>query len=188
MVAAGSLFEFAMKDISFPVGRVQFLYLHPLCFAEYLQAKGNDEAARFILGPPGTVSQTTHDFLCEELRQYFFIGGMLESVAAYIETGSMREAFEVQAEICNTYREDFAKYTPQANKHCLNSVFTAVAQNVGQQIKYSRLGDGYSNPTLKKAFDLFCMANVIRKVPSVDPSGLPLGATASAKIFKSFLG
>ncbi|MBU0568390.1 AAA family ATPase [bacterium] len=187
VVAAGSLLEFAMKDISFPVGRVQFLYLHPLCFGEYLQASGNDEAANILLAPPKAVSPTVHDFLCEELRRYFFIGGMPESAAAYIETGSLQESFEVQAEICDTYRMDFAKYSPHANKHCLNAVLTTAAQSVGQQIKYSRLGNGYSNPTLKKAFDLLCLANVIRKIPSVDPSGLPLGATASAKLFKALM-
>ena len=171
LVAAGSLLEFAMAGISFPVGRVQFLHLHPLCFAEYLWATGNNEAANIILGPPESVSETIHQFLAEELRRYFFIGGMPGSVAAYVETGSMQESFEVQAEICETYRLDFAKYKPQADKYCLNAVFTTAAQNVGQQIKYSRLADGYSNPTLRKAFDLLCLANVIRKIPSVDPSG-----------------
>jgi len=117
------------------------------------------------LGPPEIVSETIHQFLSEELRRYFFIGGMPGSVAAYVKTGSMQESFEVQAEICDTYRLDFAKYKPQADKYCLNSVLTTAAQNVGQQIKYSRLADGYSNPTLKKAFDLLCLANVIRKNP-----------------------
>ena len=32
VVAAGSLLEFAMADIYFPVGRVQFLYLYPPLF------------------------------------------------------------------------------------------------------------------------------------------------------------
>jgi len=187
VVAAGSLLEFALKDISFPVGRVQFLYLHPLCFAEYLQATGNEEAAGIILGRPGEVSQTIHAFLCEELRRYFFIGGMPEGVKAYVETGSMQESFEVQAEICDTYRLDFAKYSPKADKHCLNAVLTTISRNVGQQIKYSRLADGYSNPTLKRAFDVLCLANIVRKIPSVNPFGLPLGATASEKIFKALL-
>ncbi|MFH1674816.1 MAG: AAA family ATPase [Pseudomonadota bacterium] len=187
VIAAGSLLEFAMKDVSFPVGRVQFLHLHPLCFAEYLKAIGNDKAVDIVLGPPGSVSPTIHKFLCEELRRYFFIGGMPESVKNYVETGSIQESFEVQAEICDTYRMDFAKYSPRADKHCLNTVWTTVAQNVGQQIKYAGLGDGYSNPTLKKAFDLLRLASIIRKVPSVDPSGLPLGATANAKIFKALM-
>lgn len=187
VVAAGSLLEFAMRDISFPVGRVQFLSLHPLCFVEYLQAIGKDEAMDTILSTPRKVTQTIHAFICEELRRYFFIGGMPESVLAFVETRLMQESFEVQAGICDTYRMDFAKYSPRADKHCLNAVFTTVAQNVGQQIKYSRLGDSYSNPTLKKAFDLLRMAMVIRKIPTVDPSGLPLGATASPNIFKALM-
>jgi len=81
---------------------------------------------------------------------------MPESVKAYVETGSMQESFEVQSEICDTYRLDFSKYRLQADKHCLNIVLTSVAQSVGQQIKYSRLGEGYSNPTIKKR--LICSA------------------------------
>ena len=154
VVAAGSLLEFAMQDISFPVGRVQFSRLHPLCFAEYLQATGNDEAANIILGSPGTVSQTIHEFLCEELRRYFFVGGMPESVAAYVKTGSMQESFEVQAEICDTYRLDFSKYSPHSNKHCLNAVLTTVARSVGQQIKYSRLSSGLDLSSHRQAWNI----------------------------------
>jgi predicted AAA+ superfamily ATPase len=187
VIAAGSLLEFAMKDIPVPVGRIQFLNVHPLSFAEYLLACGNDEAANRVLAQPQKVTPTVHEYLIEELRRYFFIGGMPESVSSYVETGSMQESFEVQAEICETYRLDFAKYSGQADKHCLNTVLTAVAQSVSQQIKYSRLAEGYTNPTLKKAFGLLCLAGIIRKVPSVNPSGLPLGARASAKIFKALM-
>lgn len=187
VVAAGSLLEFALKNISFPVGRIQFLQLYPLCFAEYLEAAGNAEAAAAVLGPAMQVSQTVHDYLCEELRQYFFTGGMPESVQTYIRSGSLHEAFEVQKEIIEAYRMDFAKYTPQVDRYCLDGVFTALARSVGQQIKYSRLGEGFSNPTLKKSFDLLCLANVVRKVSSVNPEGLPLGASLSSKIFKALM-
>ena len=151
VVAAGSLLEFAMKDISFPVGRIQFLHLYPLCFAEYLLAIGNDEAAGIVLGAPGPTSQAIHDYLCDELRRYFFVGGM------------------------------------PVDRQCLNSVFTSIAQGVGKQIKYSHLGEGYSNPTLKKAFEVLCLAQVSRKVQAVNPAGLPLGASASAKTFKALM-
>jgi hypothetical protein len=187
VIAAGSLLEFAMKDISFPVGRIQFLQLYPLCFVEYLLAIGHNKAAGILLEPPKEVSESVHEFLIEELRRYFFIGGMPESVLSYVESGSMQEAFEVQAEICENYRMDFAKYRPQVNKDCLNSVLTSISQNVGQQIKYSRLATGFSNPTLKKAFDLLAMAKIIAKIPSTDPSGLPLGASSSDKVFKGLM-
>ena len=186
VVAAGSLLEFALKEASFPVGRIQFLTLHPLCFAEYLEAVGNLQAS-VMLRDPAAISPAVHEMLCEELKRYFFIGGMPACVKAYQETGSFTDAFEVQAEIIDSYRMDFVKYTPQVDRFCLDAVFSRVAQQVGNQIKYARLGEGYSNPTLKKAFELLCLANVVRKVPSVDPSGLPLGATASSKIFKALM-
>ena len=40
----------------------------------------------------------------------------------------MQESFDVQAAICDTYPLDFVKYRPQADKYCLNAVFTTAAQ------------------------------------------------------------
>ncbi|MFA6013184.1 MAG: AAA family ATPase [Desulfobacteraceae bacterium] len=187
VVAAGSLLEFALKESSFPVGRIQFLNLYPLCFAEYLEAIGNGFAAAAVTGNPSDLSPAVHGLLFEELKKYFFIGGMPACVKAFAETGSLQDAFEVQGEIVESYRMDFAKYTPQVDRFCLDAVFTALSQSVGQQIKYARLGEGYSNPTLKKAFEALCLANVVRKIPSADPAGLPLGATSSAKVFKALM-
>ena len=187
VVAAGSLLEFALKDISFPVGRIQFLHLGPLSFQEYLLAAGHQQAAEILKEPPKQLAGTIHTFLSGELKKYFFIGGMPECTKAFLESGSMQEAFEVQEEICQTYYLDFAKYKPQVDKLCLHQVLVAVSKNVGGQIKYSRLTDGFSNPTIKKAFDLLSLANLIYKVSSADPSGLPLQASSSDKIFKAVL-
>ncbi|TLU81514.1 MAG: ATP-binding protein [Chlorobium sp.] len=187
VVAAGSLLEFALEESSFPVGRVQFLNLYPLCFAEYLEAIGNGAAATAVLGNPAEISPSVHELLRDELKRYFFIGGMPAAVKAYLDNNSLRDAFDVQQEIAESYRMDFAKYTPRVDRFCLDSVFTSLSQHIGQQIKYARLGEGYSNPTLKKAFDALCLAQVARRIPSVDPSALPLGATASAKVFKALM-
>jgi len=187
VIAAGSLLDFALKDASFPVGRIQFLNLYPLCFAEYLEAIGNGPAAEAVLGNPASITPAVHELLREELKRYLFVGGMPAVVKAYTESGSLQAAFEVQAEIAESYQLDFAKYTPQVDRYCLDSVFSSLAQSVGQQIKYARLGVGYANPTLKKAFEALCLAHVARKVPTVDPSGLPLGLSASAKVFKALM-
>ena len=187
VIAAGSLLEFALRDISIPVGRVQFLQMYPLCFAEFLEAVGNTEAAGVVRAPPRPVSQMVHDYLIAELKKYFFVGGMPESVQAYCNTGSLRDAFDVQKELIEAYRMDFAKYAPHSDKLCLNNVLTTLSQSVGQQIKYSRLAEGYSNPTLKKAFELLCLAGIVRKVSSANPVGLPLGASASPAVFKAIM-
>ncbi len=185
IIAAGSLLEFAMSEISFPVGRLQFLRLYPLSFAEYLQAIGREEAAAAVQGNPRLLPPAVHDLLIEEVRKYFFVGGMPESVSAYVETGSLVESFRVQGEIVEAYRLDFGKYAPRSDKLCLNAVLSGIAALAGEQIKYSRLAEGYSNPTLKKAFELLVLAGLAERVPAVSPRGLPLAANTNAKIFKA---
>jgi predicted AAA+ superfamily ATPase len=43
VIATGSLLEFAIKEQSFPVGRVEFAHMFPLDFAEFLEAKGRED-------------------------------------------------------------------------------------------------------------------------------------------------
>lgn len=187
VAAAGSLLEFALADISFPVGRVRFLEMHPMTFAEFLWAVGKDAAAEVVLGPPGEVPQAVHEMLLEQLRIYFFVGGMPESVGAWESTGSMVECGRVQDDLAESYRRDFGKYAPRSDPRCLDAVFESVALQVGNQIKYTRLTEDFSGVTAKKAFDLLTGAQVVNRVPAAGPAGLPLGATASAKRFKALM-
>ena len=187
VIAAGSLLEFAMGEISFPVGRVQFLTMYPMSFAEFLLATGKDLAAEVVLAKPCKQPASVHDMLLGDVRSYLFVGGMPECVLAFADAGRVGEAFEVQAELANSYRHDFSKYAPYSDRRCLEAVFVSVARNVGRQIKYARLAEGFANGTIKKAFDLLCLAQVVRRVPSAAPSGLPLGASASQKKFKALL-
>ncbi len=187
VIAAGSLLEFALKEISFPVGRIQFLEMHPMTFTEFLLATGKERAAEVVLSNPARQPESIHRTLLEELRLYFFVGGMPESVLAYSETLSLREAFEVHAELVNTYREDFSKYAPYSDKRCMNAVLASLARSVGHQIKYTHLAEGYTVPTIKKAFNLLCTARVVSKVRAAGPAGLPLQAAANEKKFKALL-
>src|SRR5215207_4538211 len=185
VIAAGSLLEFALGEISFPVGRVQFLNMYPLTFAEFLQAGGNVPLFEMFQKPPATIDAHAHGLLLQELRDYFFIGGMPEAVQAHYQGASMLEAFKVQSQILDAYREDFAKYAPRADKDCLNQVLENCAAGVGDQIKYSQLAQGYASPTIHRAFDLLRMALVLHKIPAVKAPGLPLGALANHKKFKA---
>jgi hypothetical protein len=187
VIAAGSLLEFAFRSVSVPVGRVQFLEMHPMTFGEYLWAVGREQTAEVVLGEPRPLPEAIHGHLLNELRTYCFLGGMPGCVAAYVESGSLREAFEVQRRICDNYRQDFSKYAPRADPDCLQAIWQSSAQNVGQQVKFVRLANGHAGSTIRRAFDLLCMARVIRKVPAANPSGLPLGATASARRLKVLL-
>lgn len=185
VVAAGSLLEFAFGEISIPVGRVQYLHMHPMTFYEYLLAMGKEQMAEYTLNQSDDVARSIQEVILKELRGYFFVGGMPECVKTYRDTGSMVETFQVQSEILDSYRDDFSKYTPQINTTCLDAVFLSVAKSIGEQLKYTHLNDGHSSQMNRKAFDLLVKAKIIHKIPACDPSGLPLGATANPKKFKA---
>lgn len=187
VIAAGSLLDFALSDSSFPAGRVQFLDMHPMVFAEYLWATGRKQVAEVVQTEPRKVSDSVHASLLGDLRKYFFVGGMPESVLAYVRNRSVQDSRAVHEELCESYRQDFAKYAPRADPYCLDAVFAATARQVGRQVKYTSLAEGYSGPTIKRAFDLLNKARVVKKVPAANPSGLPLDASASARRFKALM-
>jgi len=187
VIAAGSLLEFALNDTPFPVGRVQLINLYPMSFYEFLKATGKSMAADLIAGEPKELTELIHRLLIDELRKYFFIGGMPECVKTFAESGSMTEVFEIQSDLIATFRQDYSKYAIRTNSSCLDSVLLNVTQKVGQQIKYSELAEGFTNPTIKKAFELLETARLLKKVKATSPAGLPLGAGASDKKFKAIL-
>lgn len=187
VIAAGSLLEFAIKDISFPVGRVQIMNLYPMNFYEFLKATGRDQAAEIIHSKPEQLPNAIHHMLLDTLRQYLFTGGMPECVKVWRESQSMAEVFEVQSSLVETYRQDFSKYAPYTDKRSLNHALAKVAKSIGHQIKYTRLSDEFTGPTNKKAFELLSLARVISKISAASPASLPFAATASDKKFKSMV-
>ncbi|MBK9983489.1 MAG: ATP-binding protein [Saprospiraceae bacterium] len=185
VICAGSLLEFALRDLPFPVGRVQLMDMYPMHFAEFLEATGQSMLANVILSRPEKISETIHKSILESLKIYFDIGGMPACVAYYAETRSILRVREIQDDLLATMRQDFLKYTPYVNTNCLNDILSAVAGSTGQQISYTRLSQHYTSPTNKKAFDLLITARVIYKVACISPLSLPLREGASLKKFKA---
>lgn len=190
VIGAGSLIEFVLGDISVPVGRLQYQNVFPMSFLEFLWARGKEQLAEILLQDPlapAPPSQIGHALLLDELRAYFLVGGMPEAVAAFVKSGSYHESFAVHEELVATYRDDFAKYRPRVDPECLDLVLKGVAKGVGQQMTYTHLAEGYSQPTLKKAFDLLCQARLIQKIEAASPAGLPLGASANPRKCKALM-
>lgn len=185
VIAAGSLIEFALRDISFPVGRVQIMQMYPMNFLEFLYACGKEINAETISSPPKVLQESLHESILEDLKNYFFVGGMPEAVRVFTESGSLRTAFEVQKDLIATFRQDFSKYAGRSDKNCLNDVFLGTARNVGKQVVYSTLSEGFTGPTTKKALRLLVEARIVSRVRSASPSGLPLGTSASERKFKA---
>ena len=187
VVAAGSLMEFALGQISFPVGRIDYLTMRPMTFVEYLWAIGSEVMAGVVLAGPRLQPETTHALVLEELRHYLYVGGMPAAVKAYAAGLSLVAAFARQDALTQSHRDDFGKYAPRADKRCLDEVLVSTARSIGRPVKYASLATGFKSDVIHAAFDLLEKAALLRRVPTAGPSGLPLAVSANRKRFKALL-
>ena len=142
VIAAGSLLETALDAaaISFPVGRVQYLYMRPLCFEEFLQVMGEDSAVEAWHTVP--VPAFAHRRLLALFHTYALTGGMPEAVLRYRQTGGDLAAVnEVYSDLIAAFRDDIAKYGRNETMrrillHCLD---TAPYQ-IGSRITFNGFG------------------------------------------------
>ena len=186
IIAAGSLLEFSFSEISIPVGRVQYLFMKPFSFYEYLLALQKEVLASWLEKPISEHLPQIQKKLLSELRNYCLVGGMPEAILAYRETRRFTEAFVVHSELLATFQDDFYKYRPKIDLNCLQSVFQNSARMVGEQINYTKLNRETSSVTNKKSFQALQKAGICYAIPSVNPTGFPLGMQISEKRFKLF--
>ncbi len=185
VIAAGSLLEFALSKISFPVGRVSYMYLHPMRFTEFLLASDKKSMAEEVDHLSEKSSELVQRAVLKELKNYFLVGGMPKAVKTWAETGSFREVFEEQDDLISSFQDDFLKYSPRVDIHCLDSVFREIPLRVGQQMNYASLDRTFTGVTNRKAFELLEKAELVHRVYATDPSGLPLGAGRNSRKFKA---
>lgn len=186
VVAAGSLLEFEIEKLGVAVGRLQFLYLYPLSFREFLVAQEEDILLEEIhnLVAKRTMSNSAHRRLLELVRIYCLTGGMPEVVAAYVNTKSLQVCREIQSEIIATYRQDFLKYTKNPRLSEVRTVFEAVPRELGNRIKYSNISHEVRSIHIAQAIHLLCQAGVMRKIYHTSANGVPLGAEVNSRNFK----
>lgn len=110
VVAAGSLLENLVEvNVSFPVGRVQYMALHPCSFREFLGAIGEEALLPVLEHPQATVP--FHGRLMQLFNRYTLIGGMPEAVQLYAERRDLLALSDVYETLLQGYRDDVEKYT-----------------------------------------------------------------------------
>jgi len=141
VIAAGSLLEFALKEIeSFPVGRVEYLYLHPFNFPEYLNALGYNTALERLNKIP--VKKTAHSILMELFNNYAIIGGMPEIVKNYCEKKSLADLKRIYESLWETFKDDMTKYA--SNKSAMNvmrHIVNTAYLNLDERVKFQNFGN-----------------------------------------------
>lgn len=140
VIAAGSLLEFAMRKVkSFPVGRIEYIYMHPLNFQEYLGAINHQSAIEQLNKVPH--ESYAHKVLLDLFNQYAIVGGMPEVVNNFIEKDSLTELPKVYESIWGTYKNDVEKYTSnETERKVIKHVMATAHLYIDQRIKFQNFG------------------------------------------------
>lgn len=191
VIAAGSLLDFALREFkhSMPVGRIEYLYLNPLTFQEFLSALGEDTLVEHLgrYHVDDNLGEAVSAKLRELLRVYFFVGGMPAVVAAYAERRDLLEAQRILASIAMTLQDDFAKYGTRAQQRNMRQVLRYVPRNIGQKVRYVNINRDARAGELKTALELLELSRIVTLVRHSSANGVPLGAEISESHFKPLL-
>jgi uncharacterized protein len=105
LISAGSLLEFASADhhFSMPVGRIEYYHMGPMTFSEFLAVV--EPALVSTISDfriDAAIPLTAHRKLLKRQREFLFVGGMPEAVAAFSQEESVTEVTTVHRSIAGT--------------------------------------------------------------------------------------
>ncbi len=188
VIAAGSLLDFVLADhqFSMPVGRINYCFIEPLSFEEFLIAKDEQHLLSAIenvtLKKP--LNEALHDKAHHLIKEYMTVGGMPESVATWIKSASLDDVSRVHHDLLNTYKNDFSKYSGKLEESYLEDVLAAVPRLLTQKMIYRRVNPTARNNSVKQAVNLLAEARLCHVVQGTAANGIPVGADINPKIFK----
>jgi len=188
VIAAGSLLDLTLNEIqySMPVGRVEFCYMYPMNFQEFLEANAQPKLAGYIKNYnfKTSFSPVMHDKILQFLRLYFFIGGMPEAVKTYINTKKLSDVERIHSNIITSLIYDFAKYGTRKQQENMIAVFKYSANNTGRKIKYVHINKETRSTFLKEAFFKLEMSRVLYLVRHTNVASSPVNDLLNNNVFK----
>ncbi len=188
IICAGSLLDHTLNELqySMPVGRLDFAYMYPLSFSEFLTEAGENGLFGFINGftVNGDFSLAIHNRILEMLRLYFFIGGMPEAVDYYLKTRDLSGIDKIHSSLITSIEYDFSKYGTRKQQEHLRDVLHYVANNIGRKVKYVNVNRNVPSALLKDALLKLEMSRIIHLVRHTRSSEVPLSRLQDNDVFK----
>jgi predicted AAA+ superfamily ATPase len=193
LAAAGSLLGVKLSSPgSFPVGKVNFLDLHPLTFLEFLDALGESRYRKVLEETKDfrPYPQPFHEELIDLLHQYYFVGGMPEAVKCYAERRNPEEIRQIQREVIDSYVLDFAKHAPNSDIPKLTLIWNSLPAHLARENRkfiFSAVKKGARAREYENALVWLEDAGLIHRASAVKKSQFPLKHYADRTCFKIYV-
>lgn len=192
IVAAGSLLGIKLKrGAGFPVGKVHFSMLYPMCFWEFLEALGQESLVNYLRGQekPIPIPEALHLKLLEYLKQYFCVGGMPEAVRKFVENPDWQQIRTIQKDILKAYLLDFAKHAEPQQVMKITSVWQSLPQQLAKESKkfvFKVVDEKARAREYEIAIQWLVDAGLVYRLPAVSVPKLPLSGYLESQYFKLY--
>lgn len=191
VAVAGSLLGITLHEgTSFPVGKVDMLYMYPMDFEEFLLAMGKELLVELLRSNSWATLTPLRGMLTELLRQYYFVGGMPEAVKAYVERGDIWEVRSIHSKIIDAYRNDMSKHVPKQQVQRINMVWNSIPSQLARDNKkfiYGALRKGARANDFEIAIQWLVDSGLVHKVHRISKPVVPLKFYEDMASFKLFL-
>lgn len=191
IVCAGSLLGIALhQGTSFPVGKVDFLKLHPLSFKEFLMATGKERFARLLDQRDFQMITGFKQTYIDALKHYYFVGGMPEAVQSFAENKDFNEVREIQKRILAAYEQDFSKHAPNEIVPRLRMLWNSIPSQLAKENRkfiYGLVREGARAKDYETAIMWLGDCGLVHRISRVNAAGIPLRAYEDLKAFKLFV-
>lgn len=175
VIAAGSLLEAKFnRGGSVPVGRVDYKYLFPLTFFEYLKAKGKlpllEALQQIRLG-----NTFQYGSLVSELfKEYIIIGGMPAVVDSFINHNSYEEIETIFSRLNTAYIDDIRKYAKSVEESkYLEYVIEEGPKVAGTLFNYENFGgSNYRSREMGSAIQIIEKIGLLRQILAINSTEL----------------
>jgi uncharacterized protein len=191
IAAAGSLLGISMPHKSpFPVGKVDFLDLHPLSFSEFLDAAGEGSLNGLLLRKDWSSIGIFKDKFINYLKTYYYTGGMPEVVSKYFQNKDYGEVKTIQQEIISSYEADFLKHAPNDAIAQIRMVWQSIPAQLAKENKkfvYGKVRKGGRSKDFELAIQWLCDAGLLLRNNRITKPEMPLNAFEEMSVFKLYL-
>lgn len=191
VVAAGSLLGMGLhSQVSFPVGKVDFMDIRPLSFYEFLNACGKELWVESLRSGEWDLMRPFHEQLVHFLRVYLYVGGMPEVVQTYVDTQDFIQVREVQRNIVYAYQADFSKHAPYEIVPRIQMVWESIPAQLAKENKkfvYGVVREGARAKDFELAIMWLVECGLLLKSHRVSKPAMPLIAYQDSAVFKLFL-
>lgn len=181
VIAAGSLLESLInRSISFPVGRVEYMAVHPCSFTEFLNGLGEKFDENLV---ESLQAEAVHNRIMQHFMNFALVGGMPGVIKKYALKRDVLACDKIYDGLLTSYSDDVEKYAHTDT--LIQIVKFLIAEGwrfAGSTISFERFGgSNYRSREVGEAFRLLEKTMLLELVYPTTSTKLPVLSAKSRK-------